>query len=214
MAPKQRKANGLPQLEGSFTAKQAGAIIVVSFIMGQLITWPIYFLGDTFAYDQKIDMLASWKLGWLYLALPIIYYTRQLTSMNASITRVSSDIPPPHMYVYKVMTPQGEKELPYVLLEEEGPVGRANRAQRGIDNLMEYLPMYIAYVLAGGFVFPFPVFVNVLIFMVSRITYARGYTKAAGARTQGFIMFGLSQMNMEGFIVIAAAKALMRQTYF
>ena len=33
----------------------------------------------------------------------------------------------------------GQKQLPYVLLEEEGPVGTANRAQRGFENLMEQL---------------------------------------------------------------------------
>mmetsp|Transcript_16003 Transcript_16003/g.36645 ORF Transcript_16003/g.36645 Transcript_16003/m.36645 type:complete len:219 (+) Transcript_16003:67-723(+) len=213
--PKPRQANGLPKLDqGAFTAKTAGAIILVSFTVGQCITWPIYLFGDTYGYDQKIDMLASWKLGWLYLALPLIYYTRQLVSMNASITRISTDVPPPHMYVYKVMTPGDKDKLPYVLLEEDGPVGRANRAQRGIDNLMEYLPLYVAYVLAGGFVFPFPVFVNVVMFMVSRITYARGYTQSAADRQKGFVLFGLTQMNMEGYVVIAAAKALLRQGYF
>ena len=33
----------------------------------------------------------------------------------------------------------GGKQLPYVLLEEDGMVGKANRAQRGFENLMEQL---------------------------------------------------------------------------
>mmetsp|Transcript_68584 Transcript_68584/g.164698 ORF Transcript_68584/g.164698 Transcript_68584/m.164698 type:complete len:213 (-) Transcript_68584:204-842(-) len=206
----ERKENGLYVIDGGFTAQMAGNILICCFLTGQLISWPIYKFGSTAAYDEKIDLLASLNLGWLYLALPIIYYSRQLTSMNASITRNAAGLPAPHMYAFKVSTAKGKPELPYVLLEEEGQVGAANRAQRGIDNMMEYLPMYLAYVFANGFVYPFPTFVNVLFFMYSRLKYARGYTKGADERQKGFIVFGLTQMNMEGLLLIAAGKALLR----
>jgi len=200
----------LPFIKEKFTPNMAGNIIIISFIMGQLISWPVYKYGDTAAYDQKIDLLASMNLGWLYLALPVIYYARTFTSLNANINRSAANLTPPHMYAYKVQTAKGKPELPYVILEEEGPVGEANRAQRGIDNLMEYLPMYLAYVCANGFVFPFPTFLNVLMFMYSRMKYARGYTKSAGSRQAGFMLFGLTQMNMEGLLLIAAGKTLLR----
>ena len=144
------------------------------------------------AYDAKIDILASLNLGWLllghvssrtlqrYLALLVTYYTKQLVSQHASLVRNQANVSLPNQSVHKIFMPtgarrdierewkmfEGEKQLPYVLLEEDGAVGKANRAQRGFENLMEslvcekvlgenllrYLPMYLAYLCAVGFV--------------------------------------------------------------
>lgn len=131
-------------------------IIAVSVTMGQALAWPIYLFGHRQAYDAKIDILASLNLGWLYLALLVVYYTKQIVSQHASYVRNHANVSLPNHTVHKVFIPDGGKQLPYVLLEEDGMVGKANRAQRGFENLMEYLPMYLVYLCAIGFVYPFP----------------------------------------------------------
>ncbi|OLP89384.1 hypothetical protein AK812_SmicGene29161 [Symbiodinium microadriaticum] len=126
---------------------------------------------------------ASWTLQlktlrWLYLSLFVVYYTKQFVSQQASMERNAASVMLPNQSVHKVMVKEGATALPYVLLEETGPVGRANRAQRGFENLMEYLPLYLAYLFANGFVYPFPAFVNACVFFIARVKYARDYTAA------------------------------------
>eukprot|EP00913_Durusdinium_trenchii_P008733 g8201.t1 len=156
----QRGENGLIKQEQKMPASFFPIVIGISMTMGQVLAWPIYLLGDREAYDKKIDILASLNLGWLYLALFVVYYTKQIVSQHASF---------------------------------EGPVGTANRAQRGFENLMEYLPMYLAYLCAVGFVYPFPVFMNACVFFLARAKYAFDYTASTDARTAGFAVFGMAQ---------------------
>ncbi|CAJ1364139.1 unnamed protein product [Effrenium voratum] len=145
-----------------------------------------------------------------YIALFVVYYTKQVVSSNASLARNHAGVLLPNHTVHKVMVSEGGKPLPYALLEEEGPVGAANRAQRGFDNLMEYLPMYLAYLLANGFVYPFPAFLNACVFFVTRVKYAVDYTKATDARAGAFALYGMAQACMEGMLLIAGVKALLR----
>mmetsp|Transcript_9131 Transcript_9131/g.21938 ORF Transcript_9131/g.21938 Transcript_9131/m.21938 type:complete len:215 (+) Transcript_9131:105-749(+) len=210
-APLVKMENGLPDVppEQKLSPKFFAVVIVVSMTMGQIIAWPIYLLGNRASYDAKIDMLASLNLGWLYLALFVVYYTKQVVSSNASLERNAANVLLPNHTVLKVMS-SDPKPLPYVLMEEEGIVGRANRAQRGMDNLMEYLPMYLAYLLVVGFVYPFPAFFNACVFFFSRVKFAKDYTKATGARQAGFALYGMAQACMEGLLLIAGVKALLR----
>ncbi|CAK9029552.1 Uncharacterized protein SCF082_LOCUS18841 [Durusdinium trenchii] len=193
----QRGENGLIKQEQKMPASFFPIVIGISMTMGQVLAWPIYLLGDREAYDKKIDILASLNLGWLYLALFVVYYTKQIVSQHASFVRNHANVSLPNHTVHKVFVPQGQKQLPYVLLEEEGPVGTANRAQRGFENLMEYLPMYLAYLCAVGFVYPFPVFMNACVFFLARAKYAFDYTASTDARTAGFAVFGMAQACLE-----------------
>jgi len=205
-----RGEDGLIKTDQKMPASFFPIVIGISVAMGQVLAWPIYLFGDRQAYDAKIDILASLNLGWLYLALLVVYYTKQLVSQHASFVRNHSNVSLPNHTVHKVFLPQGQKQLPYVLLEEDGAVGKANRAQRGFENLMEYLPMYLVYLMAIGFVYPFPAFVNALVFFSARIKYAFDYTNSTDARNTGFALFGMAQACLEGLLIIAGVKALLR----
>lgn len=184
--------------------------IVVSSVINQGPAWLIYLYGNRGMYDAKIDILASYHLGWVYMSLIVLYYTRTFMVVNTLVERKDARVNLPDQYAYKVYRPPGEEQLPYVLLENEGALGRFNRAQRAYNNLMEYLPMYLAYFLLAGFVYPFPVFVNTWLHAVGRATYAIGYTHSVPRRIGGFGLFGFAQGNLEALILIAGVKALLR----
>ncbi|CAL1168147.1 unnamed protein product [Cladocopium goreaui] len=205
-----RGEDGLIKQEQKMPVSFFPIIIAVSVTMGQALAWPIYLFGHRQAYDAKIDILASLNLGWLYLALLVVYYTKQIVSQHASYVRNHANVSLPNHTVHKVFIPDGGKQLPYVLLEEDGMVGKANRAQRGFENLMEYLPMYLVYLCAIGFVYPFPAFVNACVFFFSRVKYAFDYTNATAARNTGFAIYGMAQACLEGLLLIAGVKALLR----
>eukprot|EP00439_Symbiodinium_sp_Y106_P055377 s232_g7.t1 len=193
--PLVRLENGLPDVPADKKMPPNFFLILIpiTFAMGQVFAWPIYLFGDRKAYDAKIDILATYNLGWLYLSLFVVYYTKQFVSQQASMERNAASVMLPNQSVHKVMVKEGATALPYVLLEETGPVGRANRAQRGFENLMEYLPMYLAYLFANGFVYPFPAFVNACVFLFARVKYARDYTVSTEARQGGFMLYGFAQ---------------------
>eukprot|EP00931_Biecheleriopsis_adriatica_P107894 TRINITY_DN82235_c0_g1_i1.p1 TRINITY_DN82235_c0_g1~~TRINITY_DN82235_c0_g1_i1.p1 ORF type:complete len:222 (+),score=24.35 TRINITY_DN82235_c0_g1_i1:79-744(+) len=185
-------------------------LILMSSAINQGPAWLTYLYGNRSLYDANIDILATHRLGWLYISLIVLYYTRTFTVVNTMIQRKEARVNLPDQYAYKVQMPAGKAELPYVTLENRGAVGRFNRAQRGYNNLMEYLPMYLAYFLLAGFVYPFPVFINTLLHAAGRVTYVLGYTRGVSQRMGGFALFGLAQGNLEALILIAGVKALLR----
>jgi len=203
--------NGLPIPKQRASAKFGIQMNTIMFIISQAVAWPIYLLGARSKYDAKISEVAKLDLGWLYLGLFLIGIAKDIVTWHAMIVRHAGCIMQPNMYGYKVMTPAGKPAMPYVLLEEDGDVGKANRAQRGIDNMMEYLPLYLAVFLATGYVFPFPMFINICGMVISRIIYAVKYAQAKEARTAGFGLFTLCKVMADGLVVLIAIKAIMKQ---
>mmetsp|Transcript_12174 Transcript_12174/g.27520 ORF Transcript_12174/g.27520 Transcript_12174/m.27520 type:complete len:216 (-) Transcript_12174:47-694(-) len=203
--------NGLPVPKMKASAKFALTVNVVFLVISQVLAWPVYFLGAKGKYDGKIDVVAKNELGWLYLGLWIISLAKDFVSWNAMVTRHAACVMQPNMYGYKVMTASGTPAMPYVLLEMDGEVGRANRAQRGIDNLMEYLALYLAALFAVGYVFPFVAFINICMMVVSRVLYAVTYTKAADARQGPVSLFFLCKAMLDGLVVVIFVEALMKQ---
>eukprot|EP00971_Amphidinium_carterae_P214334 4253631-Amphidinium_carterae.1 len=94
-------------------------------------------------------------------------------------------------------------------LPKDGNVGKANRGQRGIDNLMEYMPLYLAMFFAAGYVFPFPMFINACAFCASRIVYAMTYVQNKDARFSGFMPFVICKSNAEGMVLLIFIKTLL-----
>merc|ERR1712183_234604 len=96
----------------------------------------------------------------------------------------------------------------YVLMETEGDLGRFNRAQRALQNVGEQIPMVLANFLAAAFVYPFPSFVLICLFMSLRAVGAFGYTSSAKSRMGGNMLGGLCFEMLQGLVLIAGVKAL------
>lgn len=78
-------------------------------------------------------------------------------------------------------------KMGYVLMEQEGAVGRFNRGQRQFLNYLEQAPFLIMDLLLAGFVFPFPAFCCASAFAVCKLISAIGYVGSADGRTPGKI---------------------------
>ena len=108
----------------------------------------------------------------------------------------------------QVFTPAGSPPLPYVMFETEGDLGRFNRAQRAVQNYLEYVPALGLYVVLAGYVFPRPVCVCTALYIVCRILMAVQYAQSATGRQKGFMLSQLSASVIEGLLLICAGKAL------
>mmetsp|Transcript_6668 Transcript_6668/g.16318 ORF Transcript_6668/g.16318 Transcript_6668/m.16318 type:complete len:213 (-) Transcript_6668:134-772(-) len=205
----QMTENGLPITDQKANSKMMVVGLSMQFVMGQVTAWPIYLLGATSKYDGKIEHVIRNELGLVFLALWLVNMAKDLVIWNAMLNRHAGNIMQPNMYAFKVMTGPAAPAYPYVLMEEDGNVGKANRGQRGIDNLMEYMPLYLAMFFAAGYVFPFPMFINACAFCASRIVYAMTYVQNKDARFSGFMPFVICKSNAEGMVLLIFIKTLL-----
>merc|ERR1712023_187063 len=100
---------------------------------------------------------------------------RMVLVINANGARAPARVDRPDQHVYKIMDKDGpNKDTPYVMMANTGPQGRFNRAQRGVFNTDESMPLYIANSILAGAVFgPFVVLLNILV-AYGRITFGLG----------------------------------------
>eukprot|EP00928_Gymnodinium_smaydae_P088332 TRINITY_DN72439_c0_g1_i1.p1 TRINITY_DN72439_c0_g1~~TRINITY_DN72439_c0_g1_i1.p1 ORF type:complete len:217 (-),score=40.46 TRINITY_DN72439_c0_g1_i1:111-761(-) len=177
--------------------------------IGVGVAFAVYSFGAKDKYDAKISLLASYELGWLYLSLFVIKLGILGININLAVHRKTAKVNVPDQQVYTVFT-GSSAPMGYVLMEKEGDIGRFNRAQRALQNLFEQLPLFLVYLLAAGFVFPFPAFVLACFFMTMRIVSAVGYTTAPAGRMAGNMLGGLGMEALQGLVLLAGAKAIMR----
>lgn len=177
--------------------------------VGLSIAFAIYTFGSTSRYDSKIDTLATGDLGWAYLAMLVMKIFSAATNVNLGVARQESKVNVPDQQVYKVHT-GSEKPLGYVLMEKEGVLGRFNRAQRALQNNVEVMPAFLANFLLGAYVFPFPAFVAATWYGLCRLVYAIGYTRDPKSRIAGTMLAQIGNQSIEGMVLLAGAKAIMR----
>jgi uncharacterized membrane protein YecN with MAPEG domain len=158
--------------------------------------------------ESKIRLLADYDLGWLYLAVFLLKFVPNAINAVVAARRKEARANNPDQHVYRVYTAPGAPALPYVLMETEGDVGRFNRAQRAAGNYLEYLPGQLATSLLAGFVYPLPVFIVSVIYVVSRITMTLRYSEEAKGRTPSYATSRIVAVVVDGLLLLAAFKAL------
>mmetsp|Transcript_69259 Transcript_69259/g.122543 ORF Transcript_69259/g.122543 Transcript_69259/m.122543 type:complete len:226 (-) Transcript_69259:186-863(-) len=174
----------------------------VQIALGWLIGWGIYAIGDKALYDAKFETLKANDLGYFYLAGLFTALIPNFLQMFVMQGRKDGHVDNPDQYIYKTI-----KEEAYVKLEMEGPVGRFNRSQRGIDNFRETFGSHVTLVLLAGYVFPAATLAATVWIGLGRMAYSALYTKSASARGPGFMMVTLGQMALMGMVLFAAIKA-------
>jgi len=187
------------------------AINAVVLGVGVGLAFLIYHYLPDSKSEGKIRLLAEYDLGWLYLAVFVLKFG--LNAINAVVAsrRKEARANNPDQHVYRVYTAPGAPALPYVLMETEGDVGRFNRAQRAAANYLEYLSGVLASTLLAGFVFPLPVFVASVVYVLGRLMMTVQYSQAAKARTPGFATSNIAAVVVDGLLLLAACKALTLQ---
>jgi len=158
------------------TAIAIPLMILVPRVICGGIAFLIYYAKKDM-YDLRIAAGQNDGMGYLYLAgvafaicvelanvFPAIYKGTVLPG-NAGNLRAN-------MIIFKVQQPK----IPYVVMEQEGNIGKYNRANRAMYHLVENgMQVLVSLLLAGRF-FGEAVFVLVLIYAVARLWYQIAYT--------------------------------------
>merc|ERR1712232_1384056 len=102
-------------------------------------------LGQQSMYDKKFKLINDYQLGYVFLAVWMLAITRAVQVCIATGSRAPALVDRPDQHVYKVMAASGSlKDAPYVMMANTGAQGRFNRAQRGVFNTDETMPMTLA----------------------------------------------------------------------
>lgn len=189
-------------------------VLLIVPVLGQAFAWATYFgcakwLGQQELYDRKFGLIREFQLGFVYLAVWIIGMARALLVSNANGARAPARVMRPDQHVYKVMASEGQyKEAPFVLMAEEGPQGRFNRAQRGVFNFDESLPFLLVNIILAGFVFG-PVVAGLALFVgCARVLLGFKYKESTQDRVGGFMLAVIGEKWLEGLVLLCAIKGI------
>ena len=81
------------------------------------------------------------------------------------------------MIIYKSLTSTLDDDSSYIGMVEEGDVGKYNRANRSLSHFVENMGSFLVSFVLAGFVFPFPVFMLMLIYSIGRVLHQTGYSQ-------------------------------------
>lgn len=105
------------------------------------------------------------------------------------------------------MAAEGQTES-RVILSSEGDEGKYNRANRSLYHFIENSMSVALGIALGGFVFPFPTFVVVMIFFFGRLLYTSGYVVGYGKHAGGFMIATFCSMTLNGMLLLVSFKAM------
>merc|ERR1712039_556510 len=144
-------------------------------------------MGQQGMYDKKFALIYEFQFGYVYLAIWIVAIARSVLVCNANGARGPARVDRPDQQIYKIMAADGPlKDAPYVMMAGTGAAGRFNRAQRGVFNTDEAMPMFLASTLIVSAVFGPAAICLSLIAAYGRVTFGKKYKESAKSRGKGF----------------------------
>ena len=153
----------------------------------------------------KLQLIADHDLQWVYFAVWIIGLGRSRLMVNANAMRAGARLDRPDQHIYRTMDQQTRgQDVPYVLMANTGSAGRFNRAQRGVFNTDESMPLLLMNTLLAGAAFGGIVMALGLIVCYGRVTFGLSYTEAKSKRGKGLMLAFLGEAWMGGLVLFAA----------
>jgi len=212
------RPDGLPEMteeeqakEVSNTQKMVFGLMTGPRVICSGIAWLVYTFGRRGLYDVNIAVIITMQRGWLYFAVgifsmmvawlnswPMVLKAR-LMSNNVSNLRSN-------MALLRPIGAQASE--PFVIMEEGGPVGEYNRANRSLFNFNEWALGTVLNVVFAGTVFPFPTMVLVVGIAASRVWHQRTYAQGYGKHAPAFFTFVICNTTLEMLVWLVAWKAL------
>jgi len=164
------------------------AFLVVPRILGAGIALGIYFMHkDRYEDRMKRQVQQFEGIGWLFLSGAVLGLLVSVANMMPTVWKAG--VMPgnagnlrANMAIYKVNHPTNGKQLPYVVMENEGRIGNYNRANRAMSHFVEYGIQVAVCILLAGLIFGEAVFVLTVIYAVTRIWYQYAYTTGGYGR--------------------------------
>lgn len=159
---------------------------------------------------ERITLIGANQLYWVYFSWYAVFLTRTYMSINANGARLPALIDRPDQHAYKIMSKTKPfSDAPYVLMENSGPIGRFNRAQRAAAHMDEFLSLVLTAILMSGVVFGPISFMIALLYFYSRVVYANSYTQHKSERLSALVLLIVAEQLAAGLILFIAVKSIL-----
>lgn len=167
--------------------------------------------------DEHLQILADHDLGWLYAAWYLMYAARLYHNINSNGARAGARVGRPDQHVYRVYSATGNNKKKsdgatapqYVFLENDGPVGKFNRAQRAAFHMDECGAFVVTSMLLAGFVMPKLVYILSACYFLGRVEFGNAYTESLEGRRSKMILYVFPEHIMIAMVAIIAIQAIM-----
>merc|ERR550537_124314 len=209
---KETKANGMPEMvTPQPPTKLISGLMIVPPTIGVAIASAIYYLGATDKYSGRIHDLVGRDLQWAFLALFVIGRAVAFVNLfpmyhKSMIMKGDSGNLRSNPFIYKAIG-EGAKDHA-VIFDDEGAVGKYNRANRSLHHMVENNAVVVAGLFMVAQVFPFQAFVCATVWGVGRAFHQVGYSTGDGGHAPGFMLSLLATVVLEGLAVVVAIKGL------
>jgi len=210
-----RSATGMPDEEHDTSMKPwaiAAFASQLNAITGLPMALAVYYLfGYAAKYDKNLKSLFSLfgeDVGYMYLSVFllccavnwVIFYPFALKNSMKLKKNLRAN-----MYIYAMI---GENAVSNkIVLDEEGTIGKYNRATRSMHHMFENLATFAPTVLLSGIVCPFPTLVCVAAFSVGRFMHQKGYAVGYGKHGAGYAISVLPQGVLHGMMMVVYLKS-------
>eukprot|EP00620_Florenciella_sp_RCC1587_P017246 CAMPEP_0182573810 /NCGR_PEP_ID=MMETSP1324-20130603/20432_1 /TAXON_ID=236786 /ORGANISM="Florenciella sp., Strain RCC1587" /LENGTH=273 /DNA_ID=CAMNT_0024788967 /DNA_START=82 /DNA_END=903 /DNA_ORIENTATION=- len=208
---------GLPKIEEdkkpnstTFLFVAAPMMVIVPAAIGIAIAFAIFTFGSTAKYEAKMALVAEYEMQYAYAAAAFVGAIVRLINLypmryKSAIMKTNSENLRSNMYVYKAIGPNAAQH--HVVFDDEGDVGKYNRANRSLHHLTENHAIILVGAGLAGFVFPFPAMVCVLAWGAGRFLHQALYAASGyGAHAYGFMVAMNASLALEGLLMLTAAK--------
>jgi len=186
----------------------------VFFLIPKLIAFGLAFgictYGNMDLYLQRIRIVKENDYGYVYLGVVLFSWLVWFLNMYPALAW-KSQIMGQHknlranMFFYQV---SNSPELPFVMMVEDGDVGKYNRANRSLHHFMENSLNLVLNFVFASFVFAKPSFILMALFAIGRVMHMTGYTKGYGSHAAGFMLSNLIGNGiLEMLVLITALSA-------
>ena len=165
--------------------------------VGAGIVYAIHEYGSTTVYDARIATITTYDLKWMYLSAflwgaLVIFLNFYPMGFKGKIMLTKSGNLRSNMFIYKLAAEDSSESA--VVLNNDGDIGLYNRGNRSLYHFMEHSQPVIIGLVLNSFVYPFPTFIVICVYVLARILYTIGYTnKGYGGHVPGFILERLTQ---------------------
>jgi len=191
----------------------AGMVSVLQAI-GFGIAFAVFKFGATSVYSEKIAAVVAAGQAPVFAALVAIAFSIRLVNFVPMIYKekvmkgAMRDELGANMrsnpFIYKAVGPSNET----VLFQNDGVVGKYNRANRSLTHMTENFGSVLAGLALAGSVFPLPTLACACAFGLGRLVHQVGYSGGYGKHGLGFMISMLSSITLEGLCLVVALAGM------
>jgi len=158
--------------------------------------------------NEKIVMLGSEDLHWIYLAIVLLGRTiAYINFFPAGFKGHLKGNVRSNPFFYETTGGADGSSGTTVVFQESGALGMYNRSNRSINHMVENFGAVLVSILPVGYVYPKPTFALVSLFCLGRIMHQAGYAKGYGKHAIGFLLSNIiANTTLEGLALIVFLK--------